>query len=302
MRWKGKDFPGEVTPLLPSVLASQVVEGEPIPIVASSSPPKKTHKHRKTKRKATKIILIKWTTTLVADETVHEKREDRMERATTTTSSLEAKQDRTGSETRGKYGHDIEINTTSTSITTASINITTIEPVTTDCALITTTGVTISTSKPSTPPTTTTLIEDEDLIIAQTLMKMRSELFVELMDKRKRHFAKLRAEEQRRKPPIKTQKRNQMSTYLRNMAGYQHTQLKSKSYDEIQKLFDKEMKRMNTFVAMDSEVVEGCGKNLRSSGKKAESSKKRTRAALDDETIKRQKVEDDAEKAELKAF
>ncbi|GKB26324.1 hypothetical protein Tco_0865725 [Tanacetum coccineum] len=74
------------------------------------------------------------------------------------------------------------------------------------------------------------------------------------------------------------------------------------SYDEIQKLFDKEMKRVNTFVVMDSEVVEGCGKNLKSSGKKAESSKKRTRAALDDETVKRQKVEDDAEKAELKAF
>ncbi|GKG44010.1 hypothetical protein Tco_0483103, partial [Tanacetum coccineum] len=28
MRWKGKDFPGEVTPLLPSMLASQVVDGE----------------------------------------------------------------------------------------------------------------------------------------------------------------------------------------------------------------------------------------------------------------------------------
>ncbi|GKF29636.1 hypothetical protein Tco_0095978, partial [Tanacetum coccineum] len=34
----------------------------------------------------------------------------------------------------------------------------------------------ITTTKPSTPPpTTTTVIEDEDLIIAQTLMKMRNE-------------------------------------------------------------------------------------------------------------------------------
>ncbi|GKB59517.1 hypothetical protein Tco_0915703 [Tanacetum coccineum] len=32
-----------------------------------------------------------------------------------------------------------------------------------------------STAEPSTPPTTTTVIEDEDLIIAETLMKMRSE-------------------------------------------------------------------------------------------------------------------------------
>ncbi|GJU86835.1 hypothetical protein Tco_1294381 [Tanacetum coccineum] len=83
----------------------------------------------------------------------------------------------------------------------------------------------------------------------------RSRLFVELMNRRKKHFAKLRAEEIRRKPPTKAQKRNQMSTYLKNMAGYKHSQLKSKSYDEIQKLFDKEMKRVNTFVDMNSEVV-----------------------------------------------
>ncbi|GJV64072.1 putative ribonuclease H-like domain-containing protein [Tanacetum coccineum] len=76
--------------------------------------------------------------------------------------------------TQGRYGHDIEINTASTSITTASINITTAEPVTTASAPITTAGVSVSTAEPSTPPTTTTLIEDEDLTIAQTLMKMRS--------------------------------------------------------------------------------------------------------------------------------
>ncbi|GJW92003.1 hypothetical protein Tco_0169556 [Tanacetum coccineum] len=122
----------------------------------------------------------------------------------------------------------------------------------------------------------------------------RSRLFVELMDKRKKHFARLRAEEQRRKPPTKNQKRNQMCTYLKNMVGYKHTQLKNKSFEEIQKLFDKEMKRVNTFVPMDSDVVKG-------SNDKAEDSKKRTRKGLDEESVKRQKVEDDAEKAELKA-
>ncbi|GJR49100.1 hypothetical protein Tco_1317203 [Tanacetum coccineum] len=77
------------------------------------------------------------------------------------------------------------------------------------------------------------------------------------MNRRKKHFVKLRAEEIRRNPPTKAQKRNQMSTYLNNMDGYKHSQLKSKSYDEIQKLFDKEMKRVNTFVDMNSEVVKG---------------------------------------------
>ncbi|GJW30960.1 hypothetical protein Tco_0047835 [Tanacetum coccineum] len=68
-------------------------------------------------------------------------------------------------------------------------------------------------------------------------------LFVELMDKRKKHFAKHRGEEQRRKPPNKAQSRKTMSTYLKNMAGYKHNQLKNKTFDDIQKLFNKEMKR-----------------------------------------------------------
>ncbi|GKE14221.1 hypothetical protein Tco_1421798 [Tanacetum coccineum] len=76
------------------------------------------------------------------------------------------------------------------------------------------------------------------------------------MNRRKKHFAKLRAEEIRRKLPTKAQKRNQMSTYLKNMDGYKHSQLKSKSYDEIQKLFDMEMKRVNTFMDMNSEKID----------------------------------------------
>ncbi|GJT03190.1 hypothetical protein Tco_0824359 [Tanacetum coccineum] len=89
-----------------------------------------------------------------------------------------------------------------------------------------------------------------------------------------------------------------MSTYLRNMAGYKHSQLKNKSFEEIQMLFDKEMKRVNSFVPMDSEVVEGSGKKTKSSRKETVS-KKRTSEELDEESVKRQKLEDDTEKAEL---
>ncbi|GKB68696.1 hypothetical protein Tco_0930108 [Tanacetum coccineum] len=45
-------------------------------------------------------------------------------------------------------------------------------------------------------------------------IKERSKLFVKLMDKRKKLFAKLRAEEIRRKPPTKAQKRNQMYSFV----------------------------------------------------------------------------------------
>ncbi|GJY39504.1 hypothetical protein Tco_0425868 [Tanacetum coccineum] len=84
-------------------------------------------------------------------------------------------------------------------------------------------------------------------------------MFVELMDKRKKHFARLRAEEQRRKPPTKAQKRSQLSTYLKHMARYKQNQLKSKNYDEIQKLFDKAMTKKqkldeNVEVEVDDEA------------------------------------------------
>ncbi|GJW46279.1 hypothetical protein Tco_0077925 [Tanacetum coccineum] len=75
------------------------------------------------------------------------------------------------------------------------------------------------------------------------------------MNKRKKHFAMLRAEEKRRKPPTKAQKRNLMSTYLKNIGRYKHNQLKCKSYKEIQELFDNEIRRVNTFIPIDSEEV-----------------------------------------------
>ncbi|GJS11796.1 hypothetical protein Tco_0368592 [Tanacetum coccineum] len=56
----------------------------------------------------------------------------------------------------------------------------------------------------------------------QLSIEEKSKLFVELLEKRKKHFAALRAQEKRSKPPTKAQKRNTMSTYLKNMAGYKH--------------------------------------------------------------------------------
>ncbi|GKB31056.1 hypothetical protein Tco_0870457 [Tanacetum coccineum] len=130
----------------------------------------------------------------------------------------------------------------------------------------------------------------------------KSRLFVVLhWNKRKKHFARLRAEDQRRKPPTKAQKRNTMSTYLKNMAGYKHNQLKTKSFKDIQMLFDKEMKRVNTFVDIDTELVKG-------SETRTEGSSKRAGEELESKNLKKQKldenveaeVDDDQEEAEMK--
>ncbi|GJW30033.1 hypothetical protein Tco_0046908 [Tanacetum coccineum] len=113
----------------------------------------------------------------------------------------------------------------------------------------------------------------------------KSRLFVELMNKRKKHFARLRAEEQRRKPPTKAQKINTMSTYLKNIDGYKHNQLKTKSFEDIQMLFDKEMKRVNTFVDMDTELVK-CSET------RTEGSSKREGEELKSENLKKQKLDE----------
>ncbi|GKE14545.1 hypothetical protein Tco_1422122, partial [Tanacetum coccineum] len=109
-------------------------------------------------------------TTFVVDETVHEERGDSMERATTTAISLYAEQ---GSGDRPAQTRFERLSKQSNDPPLSRVN--TLRSGEDRIAPTTIAGVSVSTTKPSTPPlTTTTLIEDEDLTIAQTLMKMRS--------------------------------------------------------------------------------------------------------------------------------
>ncbi|GJR41449.1 hypothetical protein Tco_1217133 [Tanacetum coccineum] len=124
-------------------------------------------------------------------------------------------------------------------------------------------------------------------------------LFVELLEKRKKHFASLRDQEKRNKPPTKAQKKSTMSTYLKNMAGYKQSQLKKKLFAEIQKLFDKAMTRVNMFVDMDTELVKESSKKAEEEMAQ-ESSSKRAGEELEQEVAKKQKMEDDKEKEDIK--
>ncbi|GJY67141.1 hypothetical protein Tco_0469379 [Tanacetum coccineum] len=94
--------------------------------------------------------------------------------------------------------------------------------------------------------------EQEELTI-----KERAILFQQLLEKKRKHFVVKRAEEKRNKPPTKAQQRSIMCTYLKNMEGWKPKDLKSKSFANIQELFDKAMKRVNTFVDYRTELVEG---------------------------------------------
>ncbi|GJT14201.1 hypothetical protein Tco_1259712 [Tanacetum coccineum] len=86
-----------------------------------------------------------------------------------------------------------------------------------------------------------------------------------------------------------------MSTYLKSMAGYKQSQLKNKSFADIQKLFDKAITRVNIFVDMETELVEESSKKA----KAEESSSKRVGDELEPEVAKKQKMDKDKKTAEL---
>ncbi|GKB86665.1 hypothetical protein Tco_0958937 [Tanacetum coccineum] len=127
----------------------------------------------------------------------------------------------------------------------------------------------------------------------------KARLFVQFLEQRRKHFAAKRAEEKRNRPPTRAQKRSIMCTYLKNMEGWKPKILKNKSFANIQELFDKAMKRVNTFVDYRTELVEDNSKKAKAEIAQERSSK-RARKELEQESSKKQKVEEDKEFKELK--
>ncbi|GJZ89440.1 hypothetical protein Tco_0661222 [Tanacetum coccineum] len=230
--------------------------------------------------------------------------------------------------------------------------------VSTVSAPVSTAGVTISTVKPSTPPTTTTVFDNEDVTIAmaQTLIKMKEQkakekgvaitdiedssrivrlvrsittlqplptidpkdkdkgvvveqepMKIKMRDQgdlqvqadaelaqrlheeelvEKKQLAAARAEAIRNKLPTKTYVRNRMITYLKHMGKYTHQQLKNKTYEEIQRLYEKEKRWIDDFQPMDTKTIKDSEKKVDSSsklagGKEQESPKSDEEAAVD---------------------
>ncbi|GJR68791.1 hypothetical protein Tco_0014856 [Tanacetum coccineum] len=128
----------------------------------------------------------------------------------------------------------------------------------------------------------------------------KARLFVQFLEKRRKHFAAKRAEEKRNRPPTRAQQRNIICTYLKNMEGWKPKSLKNKSFANIQELFEKAIKRVNTFVDYMTELVE---ENLKKAKVEVmEGSYKRAGEELEQESIKKQKVDEDKETVELQSL
>ncbi|GJZ16765.1 hypothetical protein Tco_0552888 [Tanacetum coccineum] len=102
-----------------------------------------------------------------------------------------------------------------------------------------------------------------------SLDEEKARLFVQFLEERRKHFAAKKAKEKRNKPPTRAQQRSIMCTYLKNMEGWKPKDLKNKSFANIQVILDKAMKR-------------------------------RAGEELEQESSKKQKVEEDKESEELK--
>ncbi|GKE39530.1 hypothetical protein Tco_1462935 [Tanacetum coccineum] len=79
------------------------------------------------------------------------------------------------------------------------------------------------------------------------------------------------------------------------MAGWKPKDLKNKSFTNVQEFFEKAMKRVNTFVDIDTKLVEG-------SETREEESSKRASDELEQENAKKQKVDDDQETTKLQSM
>ncbi|GJW53921.1 probable RNA-dependent RNA polymerase 3 isoform X1 [Tanacetum coccineum] len=92
-------------------------------------------------------------------------------------------------------------------------------------------------------------------------------------------------QEEKEQPPTQAQQRKIICAYLKNMGGKKPKDLKNKSFDSIQMMFDKAFKRVNTFVDFRTDLVEG--------------SSKRAGTELEQEVTKKQKMDDVQETAEV---
>ncbi|GJU27968.1 hypothetical protein Tco_1166589 [Tanacetum coccineum] len=99
-----------------------------------------------------------------------------------------------------------------------------------------------------------------DKILAEKLQEEEREMYTieqrtkflhDTIAAQRRFLAQQRSEAIRNKPPSRNQLRNQMMTYLKHVGGKKHSDLKTKSFDEIQVLYEK-IKRSDDIIAIGS--------------------------------------------------
>nr|GEV73765.1 retrovirus-related Pol polyprotein from transposon TNT 1-94 [Tanacetum cinerariifolium] len=247
----------------------------PTIIQPSMYQPQKKQKPRKIKRKDTELPQISGRTTNIADEAINEEMNESLERAATTASNFEAKQDSGNINKTNKRVLDLENTKTTQAIEIESIKrrVKKLEnnqrSRTHKLKRLYTARVESSDDNEDLEQNDIQEKIDVDYLLAQRLQEEEQQeltdaekatLFMQFLEKRRKFFAAKAAGEKRNKPPTQAQQRKIACTYLKNMEGKKLKDLKNKSFDYIQKMFDKAFKRVNTFEPISSELVEESSK------------------------------------------
>ncbi|GJY41623.1 hypothetical protein Tco_0428893 [Tanacetum coccineum] len=116
-----------------------------------------------------------------------------------------------------------------------------------------------------------------DKILAEELQKEEREKFTieqrakflhDTIAAQRKFLAQQRSEAIRNKPPTRNQLRNQMMTYLKHVGGKKHSDLKTKTFEEIQVLYERLKRQDQNFVAIGSAKDERQIKELNKDPKK----------------------------------
>ncbi|GJV32937.1 hypothetical protein Tco_1393337 [Tanacetum coccineum] len=86
----------------------------------------------------------------------------------------------------------------------------------------------------------------------QFTVEERAKFLHDTIAAQRRFLAKQRAITIRNKPPTRTQLRNQMMTYLKHAGNKKHSDLKSKTFEDIQALYEKVKRLDESFTAVGS--------------------------------------------------
>ncbi|GJR08847.1 hypothetical protein Tco_0791499, partial [Tanacetum coccineum] len=155
----------------------------------------------------------------------------------------------------------------------------------------------------------TIMIEPENSLKKKDQIELDEELAREIEDEKQAKLERIQkeraAQEEASRGAIYEEWDNEQAMIKADC--YSHAYLKDKSFDEVQKLFEKHMKWINSFVPMEEDLPSEKVQKEESSENKAEGSsrkksigRKRAKDKQEQESSKRQRVEDDKEEEELK--
>ncbi|GJZ29889.1 ribonuclease H-like domain-containing protein [Tanacetum coccineum] len=111
--------------------------------------------------------------------------------------------------------------------------------------------------------------------------------------------AVLRYHAQLNRPYSVAEVRKNMVMYLKNQGGYKMNYFKGMKYEDIRPIFEKVWDQIQSFAPMDSEKEKGSEKK---GSRKKTLARKRASGKDSEESMKKQKLEDDTENEDLKAY